>query len=72
MEEKRNTTDEGQGGIGRSKLINEEPGNENEKLENVSNRNVSSIDQHEGNMNHGVLGGNFNEEEANDKRTDNR
>jgi hypothetical protein len=72
MEEKRNTPNQDQGGIGRSNFINKEGGKAIEKPENVSNRNTSSIDQHEGKMNHGVLGGNFNQEQTNDERTDNR
>jgi hypothetical protein len=62
MEDKRNTTGEpDQGGIGRSNFMNEVPGNAGQN-EEKGYRDLSMIDQCEGNMNNGTMGGNFEDD----------
>lgn len=63
MQEKRSITGQpDQGGIGRSNFINDEPQTSLPEEERGGYRDLSMIDQCEGNMNNGTVGGNFEEE----------
>ena len=63
MQDKRNTGDQSQqGGIGRSNLINEMPENAGPDEEKIGYTHLGKIDQCEGNMNNGTIGGNFNDD----------
>ena len=68
MEEKQNPVDKNQSGIGRSNFVTDRPAKINEGEEKISNRKGNIIDKDEGNMHHGTLGGNFNDEERNDEK----
>ncbi len=70
MEEKQNTVDKNQGGIGRSNLFTDGPAINNEREEMISNRRGNIIDKDEGNLHHGTLGGNFSDEETNNERSE--
>ena len=64
MQQKHSITGQpDQGGIGRSNFIEEEARNIRPEDERTSGyRDLSAIDQCEGNMNTGTTGGNFDEE----------
>ncbi len=68
MEEKQNAVDKNQGGIGRSNFVTDGPAINNEREEKISNRRGNIIDKDEGNMHHGTVGGNFNDEETNGEK----
>lgn len=70
MDEKQKPVDKNQGGIGRSNLVTDGPAMDNEREEKISNRRGNVIDKDEGNMHHGTLGGNFNNEETNDEKNE--
>ena len=70
MEEKQNPADKNQGGIGRSNFVTDAPAMHNDREEKISNRRGNIIDKDEGNMHHGTLGGNFNDEEMKDEKTE--
>ena len=61
MPEKQNTTGPPQRGAGRPNFISEEHG-ERQGQEPVNYKNLNTIDQCEGNMNNGTVGGNFDED----------
>jgi hypothetical protein len=72
MEEKQHPADKKEGGIGRSNFVTDGPAKNNEREEKISNRRSNIIDKDEGNMHHGTLGGNFNDEETADKKSEDK
>jgi hypothetical protein len=61
MDEKRNTVNENQGGIGRTNFID----NASSHSQETGERDISSIDRQEGTMDHGTTGKDFNKEADN-------
>ena len=59
MEDKKTTEQEPQGGVGRTNFM---AGQKEEPAQKQQYRDISDIDRQEGTLDHGVKGGNFDEE----------
>jgi len=58
MDDKKNTDNDRQGGMGRTNFLSEDP---HDQSTQQHQRDISDIDRQEGTMHHGVKGGNFDD-----------
>ena len=69
MQEEKRTTQQQQNGTGRSSPVGAEPRNQKEEQNKLGKNDISNMDQYEGKMDHGVLGGNFHNQDIEVKQT---
>ena len=67
MEDKKNTEENRQGGVGRTNFIAQDPQPTREDQDRSGSRDISDIDRQEGAMHHGTKGGNFDDRPAKTK-----